>query len=185
MGRLVEFTTGIRSQLVIDAYSGWLKKSDKVLDVGCGDGILSEILQTTFSLTLTACDVENYLKKDISFVQMENASLLPFPKKSFDVVMFNDALHHTTFPNQEKLLKEAFRVSNKVLIFEDEPTLLGSVADWSINKFHNVNMPVTLAFRPHSQWMELFTTLSIEYRFRKIRKPFLYPFLHEAFLLKK
>lgn len=61
--------------------------------------------------------------------------------------MFNDALQHMEIPIQEKLLKEAFRVSERVLIFEDEHTLNGTIADWTINKFHNVRMPVKLTFR--------------------------------------
>jgi SAM-dependent methyltransferase len=185
MGRFIEFTTGIRSELVIEAYSGWLKKNERVLDVGCGDAILSEIIKKKFNVKIIGCDVDNYIKKKIPFVSMKNESSLPFPDKSFDVVMFNDALHHTTSLNHKKLLKEAFRVADKVLIFEDEPTLIGSIADWSINKFHSLQMPVTLAFRHHSKWMSLFKSLGIVYQFKKVRKPFLYPFTHESFFLFK
>lgn len=180
---MIEFTTGIRSELVIEAYEGWLKKDERVLDVGCGDGILSEILQKRFSLKLTGCDIENYLKKEIPFVFMQNESALPFPDKSFDVVLMNDILHHTTFFNQKKLLKEALRVSHIVLIFEDEPTLAGSIVDWSINKFHNLHMPITLAFRKHTQWMQIFNDLGVTYHYKKVRKPLFYAFTHEAFLL--
>lgn len=183
MGSLVELTTGIRSQLVIASYSNWLKRNERILDVGCGDGILSSILQKRFSLQLTGCDIDRYLTKNITFVRQKGISALPFPDNSFDAVMFNDTLHHTTFANQKKLIKEALRVSPKVLIFEDEPTLIGSITDWSINKFHNIHMPITLAFRGHDEWTKLFADLGVTSEFKSVRKPLLYPFTHEAFFV--
>ena len=185
MGKLIEYTTGIRSKLLIEAYEGWLEKNKRILDIGCGDGILSEIIKKKFDVKIIGCDVDNYLKKKIPFVFMDDESLLPFSDKSFDLVMFNDALHHTTLANQKKLLKEAFRVSDNVIIFEDEPTLIGAITDWSINKFHSFRMPVTLTFRSHDNWMKVFKDLSVKYEFKRVRKPFMYPFTHEAFFLTK
>jgi ubiquinone/menaquinone biosynthesis C-methylase UbiE len=185
MSKITQFTTGIRGRIIIETYQHCLKKNDDVLDVGCGDGILSEILRDTFQIKIKGCDIDNYLQKKIPFVPMKNHSLLPFADKSFDAVMFNDALHHISFVNQKKLLKEAFRVSDRVLIFEVEPTLMGTIVDWTINKFHSLRMPVTLTFRTHPQWMQLFESMGIQYQFRKVRKPFLYPTTHEAFFLYK
>jgi SAM-dependent methyltransferase len=184
MGKLTEFTTGLRSQLVIGTYKNWLRKHDRVLDAGCGDGILSAMLRDAFAIKVTGCDIDNYIQKDIPLTLMDNESSLPFPDKSFDVVMFNDALHHTSFINQTKLLKEAFRVSDTVLLFEDEPTVMGAIVEWSINKFHNWRMPLPFTFRSHSQWMHLFETLGIRYEFKEVRKPLLYPLTHEAFVLR-
>lgn len=185
MNRLTQFTTGIRSKLIIQAYKNYLKKGDRVLDLGCGDGILSEILQNAFVLKLTGCDIENYLWKKIPFVAMGNESILPFPDNSFDTVMVNDMLHHISYSNQKKLLREALRVSNKVLIFEDEPTLVGLLADWIVNKFHNLHMPVTLTHKNHLQWVKLFESMEIRYKYRKIHRPFFYPFSHECFYISK
>ena len=183
MSQITQKTTNIRSKLVIDAYSQWIKKNEKVLDVGCGDGILAQILQERFSINITGCDIDNYLQKVIPFMYMKSRNLLPFSNKSFDIVMFNDTLHHMSFLDQEKLLKESLRVAKKVLIFEDEPTLIGSFTDWTINKFHSLNMPVTLTFRTHSAWTALFTKMKLTYEFRQIPKPFFYPFHHQSFML--
>lgn len=185
MASLVQYTTGIRAKLVTESYADWLKKNDRVLDVGCGDGILTEILINAFAIKVTGCDIDNYLRKSLPFVPMNKEFQLPFREKSFDVVMFNDTLHHMITSHQDKLLKEAFRVSDRVLIFEDEPTLTGTVADWTINKFHSVRMPVTLTFRSHFKWIKLFESLGAEYDFREVRKQFFYPFTHEAFYLHK
>lgn len=183
MGKITDLTTGIRAELVIETYKPWLKKKQRVLDVGCGDGILSQILQEKFDIKITGCDIENYLQKNIPFVTMKQPGKLPFPDKSFEVIMFNDVLHHTSHANQEMLLKEACRVANKILIFEEQPSLVGSLIDWGINKLHSLNMPVTLTFRSPTQWMQLFDTLHIKAQYKEVRKPLLYPLVHEAFLL--
>lgn len=183
MKTLTEYTTSIRSKLVIETYEGWLNKHDRVLDIGCGDGILSEILRDRFAIKVTGCDIENYLQKNIPFVAITKEAVLPFHNNSFDAVMFNDVLHHMNFSTQEKLIKEALRVSKRVLIFEDEPTILGSITDWVINKFHNLFMPLPLTFRHHIQWAQLFDSMNIKYEFKKVRKQLFYPLNHESFLL--
>jgi ubiquinone/menaquinone biosynthesis C-methylase UbiE len=183
--KLTHFTTKIRSNLLLKQYSHWLKKNDRVLDVGCGDGILSSIIIKKIGVKLTGCDIENYLQIKIPFILMQNQFSLPFPDNSFDKIMFNDVLHHISFQNQKKLIKEALRVSNNILIFEVEPTMIGSLADYIINKFHNLNMNIPLTFRNHSEWIKLFHYYSVQNEFIEIKKPFLYPFNHEAFYIYK
>lgn len=185
MDKFTEKTIEIRSKLVISVYKKWIKKREKVLDVGCGNGVLSSILKKQLAISLTSCDIENYLKKDIPFVLMKKNSELPFSKNTFDVVMFNDILHHTSFSNQKKLLNEAFRIADRVVIFEDEPNWIETLVDWGINKFHNKNMPIVLTFRKHNEWMKVFKEMGINYEYKKIKRPFFYPLLHEAFSLSK
>jgi len=183
--KITEYTIQIRSRLLINTYRKWIKKNSRVLDAGCGNGVLSEILKRELNIKVTCCDIENYLKKDLPFVLMDNKSKLPFADNSFDVVMFNDCLHHTSYDNQKKLLKEAFRISNKVVLFEDEQNFIETIIDWGINKFHNRNMPIILTFRKPVQWMALFDSLKLKYKYEKVKKPLLYPLIHEAFCLYK
>ncbi len=183
MSKITEFTTDIRSRLLISIYKAWLKKNEKVLDIGCGDGILSSIIIKNTNIRLTGCDISNYLKIKIPFVLMKSSGKLPFEDKSFDTVMLNDVLHHISFQDQENILKEAIRVAQKILIFEVEPTLSGMISDYIINKFHNINMPVPLTFRTKTDWQRLFEKLNLKALYIKPDCPFLYPFKHQAFLL--
>jgi ubiquinone/menaquinone biosynthesis C-methylase UbiE len=185
MFQIIRYTTKYRGKIIIEVYKNWLKKNENVLDVGCGDGLMSSLLACRFGVKMTGCDIENYLKTEIGFVLMKNSYSLPFRKKSFDCVLFNDVLHHMSFDNQRLLIEEALRVGSKVLIFEVEPTPIGKAADYVINKFHNLHMDVPLTFREHSEWMLLFKELKVEYTFVKPAKSFFYPFTHQAFLLTK
>ncbi len=183
--KISEETIKIRSRLVVGVYQSWVKKRSKVLDVGCGNAVLSNILRNELTISLTGCDIEKYIKKDIPFVLLKNPTILPFENNSFDIVMFNDMLHHTSYANQKKLLKEGLRVSNKVLIYEDEPNLIETIVDWGINKIHNRHMPVILSFRKPAEWIKLFTELELTYEYKKVPKHFFYPLIHEAFCVSK
>ncbi len=182
---LTRFTTGYRSKLILEVYQHWLKSKEMVLDAGCGDGIMSSLIGKHFGLQLTGCDIENYLKVPLPFTLMQSSSELPFKKNTFDWVMFNDVFHHMSYENQSLLLKEALRVARGVLIFEVEPTLVGGLADFVINKFHSISMSVPLTFRTHKAWIELFDTFKVTCTYIQPRKPFFYPFHHEAFMIRR
>lgn len=82
-----------------------VKKEDYLLDVGCGTG---------FSLELFNCrkigvdSSSELLKKAKSTVLKANAEKLPFPDKTFDIVISVTAIHN--FDDIEKSLKEIKRV---------------------------------------------------------------------------
>lgn len=142
-----------RIKLLISTYEDWLKPNSKVLDVGCGDGIVSQALMEKFELNLTGCDISRYLKVEIPFKKMTVINKIPFSDKSFDFVMFNDVLHHTPFLNQKKLLNEAARIARKsVLIIEVKPGLWSFIGDFCLNKLFYPNIPVPLTFRTLAEW---------------------------------
>lgn len=182
---LADFTSKIRGNLIIATYNAWLRPQSKVLDIGCGNGVVSEHIAQTLNLRLTGCDTLKYLTRPIAFSQMTVENKLSFSKMAFDTTMFNDVLHHIHREDQEKLIKEAMRVSKQVLIFELKPTLLGAIADWTINKIHNWNMRIPFTYRTVNQWCELFKKLKLKCEIKYVTAPWWYPFSHVAFRLSK
>lgn len=182
---LANLTSKYRGKLIIKAFKNFLEPGDKVLDVGCGNGVVSRQLQEHFKLDLTGCDVMDYLKEDIVFVKMESADKLPFPNNSFDSVIFNDVLHHTPFSTQEKLIKEALRVADKVLIFELKPTFMGKVLDWFLNKIHNRKMKIPFTYRNRVGWEQIFKKNGVKVASKEVKSASLYPFSHIAFCLER
>ncbi len=185
MINIVEITSKIRLKLIIQAYKSWLKKNENCLDVGCGDGIISQELIKRLCIRITGCDILSYLTKDIPFVYMKKRHELPFPKNKFDSCLLNDVLHHMEKEDQIKILKESLRIAKKVLIFEDKPTLIGKTADILANLMHNRNMNVPLTFRDILEWEEIFKKLMVDYKVIELPKPLFYPFSHIAFCLTK
>lgn len=181
---LLNKTINLRGKLIIQAYGRWVKRGESILDVGCGDGVISQKLIKQFNIQITGCDILSYLIEPIPFVKMSSENKLPFKDNSFNAVMFNDVLHHMEKYDQIKIIKEALRISAKVLIFEDKPTFFGKLADVLANILHNLRMNVPLTFREKSEWENLFKRLGVNYEAIELPRPFFYPFSHIAFVLK-
>ncbi|MDA0237382.1 MAG: class I SAM-dependent methyltransferase [Proteobacteria bacterium] len=90
----------------------------KLLDIGCGPGWLT-VMYAKHGANVTAIDLTSQalvLTKAALEVNLVSASLevasaeqLPFPDKSFDVVVSSGVLHHT--PDYQKAISESYRVT--------------------------------------------------------------------------
>lgn len=177
-------TTPYRAKLLLSVYRRWIKRNGKALDVGCGTGIITDILGKELRLEIMGCDIKKYLVNNIPFIKI-NGDKLPFPNHSYDFVFLNDVLHHIDKSKQRQIINEALRVGKNVFIFEYEPSIWGKILDIVINKFHYRDLPVPLAFRYYKEWIQLFKELSVKYDYVRLKRDFWYPFTHIAFRLQK
>jgi ubiquinone/menaquinone biosynthesis C-methylase UbiE len=112
-----------------------LKKGDRVLEVGCGDGIFLDRVTMTYGVRGTGLDlssrsIDRARKQALSPIRfvIGEATQLPFRDNIFEVVMSFDVLEHIGRPGkgkglnteQRKALQEMVRVvrpGGKVLIY--------------------------------------------------------------------
>ncbi|NQU98267.1 class I SAM-dependent methyltransferase [Candidatus Woesearchaeota archaeon] len=181
----METTIKWRGRILIKAIKRFSLQDKKVLDIGCGNGVITDQLQKYFNLKITGLDILNYLTKKIDFQLMKEEDKIPYKDNKFDLGIFTDALHHMPYKIQVKLIKEALRVSKEVLIFEVAPTFKGKLIDFLINQIHNANMPILLTHRNKQDWMKVFAKNNIKAEFYPVKTPFIYPFIHYLFHLRK
>lgn len=178
-------TVLIRSKYLINSCKqlGIINKSDKVLDVGCGNGIMGTEIKKAFGCDVTGTDIIYYLYKDsmINFVEMKKPTELPFNNKKFDLVIINEVLHHTNTDTQLALINEAKRVSDRVLIFEEEPSITSKFIDIVINKIHNPEMTVPLNFKTKEYWLRLLSEKFYNVKCFDVQTSFYYPLKHIGF----
>jgi len=96
-----------------------LKAGDRVLDVGCAKGfLLYDFTQVVPGVEVAGIDVSSYAietaKEEVKpFLQVANATGLPFPDKSFDFVVSINTLHNLRIYDLAKALRELERVSRR------------------------------------------------------------------------
>lgn len=105
----------------VNVLASWFAKllpsGGRLLDVGCGDGLVSALLrQKRPDIAVQGIDVLVRAQTYIP-VEMFDGSRFPFAGASFDVVLFSDVLHHTADP--AILLHEARRVATRHVLIKD------------------------------------------------------------------
>jgi len=94
-----------------------LTPNSSLLDVGCAKGfMLHDLAESIPGITLKGIDISEYAIKNAmvdmkSHVQVANAVQLPFPDKSFDVVISINTVHNLDRNDCIQALQEIERVS--------------------------------------------------------------------------
>jgi ubiquinone/menaquinone biosynthesis C-methylase UbiE len=144
----------------VTAFAKFMKKSEKVLDLGCGQCIISKRLKDK-GFNVTSVDVSaRSLYPDIKPIIYDGYKL-PFKDKEFDACLIIAVLHHTPVP--ELVLKEALRVSKKVIIRED---IYSNKFDQFYAYFIDSVLNKEFIGHPHSNkndigWRKLFKKLNL------------------------
>ena len=175
---------GRRIGALAQALAPLLPASGRILDVGCGDGLLDSILmqERGGDAQIEGLDVLLRPKTHIP-VSLFDGKTIPFPDRSFDTVMFVDVLHHTDDP--AVLLAEARRVSRNHIVIKDhllEGFLAGSTLrfmDWVGNARHSVRLPYNYWTR--EQWSRAFAALNVDVRVMNDRLALYPPLLNQLF----
>jgi len=144
----------------------FIRDGQKILDLGCGAGIIGKAFQKFFRAELLGVDIVDRRIVDIPF-KLSGLSCLPLKDKSFDLVLISYVLHHTGDP--KVLLGEAKRISrDKIIIFEDIPEGWISNAFCRLHGFSFDRLfrnPTRTTFYPEREWKEIFKNLGLNFLF--------------------
>ena len=97
-----------------------LPKNTRVLDVGCGDGSLMNLLVEEKNIEVRGLELEKHnvqecIYKGLPVIQGNaETELYQFPNQSFDYVVLSQTLQ--AFYNPDKVLKELLRIGKSVII---------------------------------------------------------------------
>ncbi len=98
----------------------WIKTGARVLDLGCGDGALLEVLREhkqveALGVEIDADDITRCIARGINVVEQDlNESLANFEAGSFDVVVMALALQALRFPH--RVLDEMLRIGQEGIV---------------------------------------------------------------------
>lgn len=107
-------------KVVKDFKKYWkLSKNSSVLDIGCGKGfMLYDLKKEIPGIKFNGVDISNYAirnsKKEVKrYLKVADARKLPFPDKSFDIVIAINTIHNLNKRDCAKSIKEINRVCKK------------------------------------------------------------------------
>ena len=171
-----KLVAGRRVEVLANWFAQLLPAGSRVLDVGCGDGLISAVLQSKRpDIAVEGTDVLPRGHTHIP-VQIFDGRRLPFENASFDVVLFSDVLHHTEDPIV--LLQEARRVARCILIKDHYREGLAAntrlrLMDWVGNARFGVALPYN--YWSQTQWRDAWEKLGLRSE-RQVTELGLYPF---------
>lgn len=110
----------MHSHIGYDLVSGDIGEGSKVLDLGCGDGVLLQLLQRNkhiigFGVEISEDGVSKCVEKGLYCYHGDiDEGLSDYKNQSFDYVILNQTLQSTKKP--EYVIKEIMRISNNAII---------------------------------------------------------------------
>ncbi|MHB9034381.1 MAG: class I SAM-dependent methyltransferase [Anaerolineae bacterium] len=178
-------TNSQRTRYMAALIEGWLQPASTILDLGTGRGYLAHYLLACGQV-VTPMDVRDSVRAPGIKPIIYDGLHLPASSQRFDYCLLSTVLHHTLQP--EALLREAARVSRRLIVIEDIYSSAFSrwitmascsLANW---QFHG---------HPHSNksdagWRETFGALGLQLLDARYAAMLNYvlPFSHAAYLLR-
>lgn len=136
-----------------------LRPGDQVLDVGCGFGTLGRAIldspQCPANVNIQGLERVRRGDELIPVTEYDGRTM-PFPPRSFDMVILADVLHHDA--DQSSVIAQCAQVSRRLVIIKDHKVdgFLAqqriSFIDWAANAPHGV--PCLYRYLTGDQWAQ-------------------------------
>lgn len=161
-----------RGEKVAKVILSYLKKEDKVLDLGLGYGFIAENLKNQ-GIDIIGADINDYNQTDIK--NHIYRGTLPFKSNQFDVVLLIDTLHHSD--DEQLLLSEANRVGKRLIVLEPVYTnsiqhflmdLHDFLSTFRYNELNRAN------FKTKKQWLNIFEIKGFIVEYKWMPSVFIY-----------
>ena len=181
---MLKLGTNIRVSQIEKYFGLYLKENTKVIDIGAGNGYISQYIMNKFKCKMHCSDIINYMECDIPFTLIKD-NKLAFKRDAFDIAIMNDVLHHIPPEVQVLMLKESARIAKTLLIVETDRTMIALILDTIFSRIQHFNMPIPYTHKKSHDWKTLFDKIGLKSEEFKVNRPWYYPLQHLFFVVSK
>lgn len=150
-----------RIQVLSSHLSAQIDRGAKILDIGCGDGQISELIASQVEgSSISGIDV---MQRSITNIEVSkfDGLTIPMEDNSVDTCLFVDVLHHAD--DSFRIMQEAARVARNTIVIKDH--LADGFLSWEILRFmdwvgnerHGVALPYN--YLKKAEWDNYFAEL--------------------------
>lgn len=170
-----------------------IEKKDKVLDLGCGDGLNIEIFKELGIKNVVGVDISEKLIKQAkqknpnTEFYIGSADNLPFKNNSFDVVFVDSVFHHIIdYDPTVKEIKRVLKKNGLLCFIEPHRSILRAILDFictlSIAKYMPLLRERSIAYLGEINFMKHWISTENEFYDALVRNGFKDNFKKESFL---
>ncbi len=169
-------------------FKKYISLGDKVLDLGCGSGIVAKQIEKTFKTKVEGVDIVDMRVVDVSLKIYDGEDLSFISDNEFDVVLISYVLHHTG--DLESILKQARRITKKhIIVYEDlNEGFLGKIYCYFHGRLYDLfflKNSIPAKFYNEQEWNNIFKKLGLKLVYSKDKKYFFNPVKRKMFVLEK
>ncbi len=150
-------------------------KGAKIIDFGCGDGQVTQLLQDTYNFTdIVGYEIKSYPAPHVTIpIKMFDGFKTHEEENTFDVCLLTNVAHHEA--ENQKMLEEIGRImklNSKLVVIETVPTEdthsafeINFLNDYFYNRlFHQADIPVPGSYELTENWPHRFASVGFALR---------------------
>lgn len=114
---MITANIGLREEII----ASWIKPGSKVLELGCGNGVLLDKVKAergaiVYGIEVDDIDISECIRKGLDVLhEPADEALADYGDDAFDYVIFNDSLQRVV-NKPDTVLKEALRIGRQVIV---------------------------------------------------------------------
>ena len=168
--------------------AGFIENGENVLDFGCGNMLVANVIKNKRKVAITGIDNVDYNLTENKLI-LYDGKKIPFSDSDFDTVVSSLVFHHCDDP--EAALRECIRVSRKkIIVIEDYYTnafgkVLTKAVDWIANRIQSSKINIPFNFKSVSEWEETFSKNGLDVAAKKSFRIPMSPNKYMLFVLNK